>query len=152
MSAVGHAFWIGIQPLPVEVTNHTSWWVYLIPVAGPTIVAILALYGVVRSNRTTVEVSRKEREDARLRDYLQWRRAELRRLGGEAVNAAFEAIDEYTKLPYRDELFTKNDLGRVQEACRRLSANGEMLHALRAPITGDRCLGLRELLARLVAD
>jgi hypothetical protein len=147
VSAVGGVRWIGTTPLPVEITNHTDWWVQLLPVAGPTVVAIFALIGVILANKTTVKVSRQEREDARERDYLQWRREALRQLGAEIMEAAVEAIDEYSKLPgLFEQPVTPNAMEPIDRTCRRIAANGEKLSFLTAPLNAERCTRLRELM------
>lgn len=138
---------IGAIPLPVEIVNHTDPWVQLLPVAGPTVVAIFALIGVILANKTTVKVSRQEREDARERDYLQWRREALRQLGAEIMEAAVEAIDEYSELPGLFEQPVKPDaLKCIDRTCRRLAANGEKLRFLTAPVNADRCAELCDLI------
>jgi hypothetical protein len=129
-----------------QITNHTEWWVLWLPLAGSALVAVGAIIGVVLSNRTTLEVSRQEREGARQRDYLQWRRQELRRLGGEVVQAGVDAVDEYTMLPARDFPITKTRLGPIYGACRRIAANGETLRFLAAPVNAARCFELRDLI------
>lgn len=147
MSAVGHAFWIGTSPLPVEITSHTEWWVQWLPLTGSALVAMAAVVGVILSNKTILEISRQEREEARQRDFLQWRREELRRLGSEVVEAAVEAINEYDKLPtLLDEPITRASLDPIDRACRRLAANAETLRFLIAPVTATRCIELHDLI------
>lgn len=141
-------------PPPVEITNHTEWWVQWLPVAGSALLAIGALVGVVLSNRMTLKISRQEREGARQlsrldreaarqRDYLQWRRETLSRLGTEVVEAAVEAIDEYGKFVNISTTMIA-DSPHIDRACRRIAANGEALRLLSAPVCATGCVELRD--------
>jgi hypothetical protein len=138
---------VAAPPLPVEIANHTEWWVQWLPLVGSAFVAIATLIGVILSNRTTLKISRQEREDARHRDHLQWRREELRRLGTEVVRAASDAIDEYSKVANLiDQPITPVSMGPVDQASRVVAANAEILRFLGAYDAARCCIELRDLM------
>jgi hypothetical protein len=116
-----------------------------LPLAGSTLVAIAALVGVILSNRTTLKISRQEREEARERDYLQWRREELRRLGTEVVRAASDAVDEYSKIASLiDQPITNASVEPVDRASRLVAANAEILRFQGAYDAARCCIELRD--------
>lgn len=125
--------------LPVE-------WVPWLALVGATFIAIGALVGVILSNKTTLKTSRQEREDARRRDFLQWRRDVMLRLGTEVVDAASEAIDEYSKVAslFTDPI-TPTSLEPVDRASRRIAAT-ETLRLLGAYDAATRCIELRDMM------
>ena len=132
-------------PPPVEITNHTE-WVQWLPVAGSALLAIGALVGVVLSNRMTLKISRQEREDARRRDYLQWRREELRRLGTEVVRAARGVIDEYGKVASLvNQPIDETTVAPIEQAARPIAADAEILGFLGADDAARRCIELHEV-------
>jgi hypothetical protein len=150
VSAVGHAVWIDSAPLPVEITNHTEWWVQWLPLVASALVAIATLIGVVLSNRTTLRISRREREDVRQRDFVTWRRKELQRLGTEVVRAARGVIDEYGKAASLvDQPTDAMTLGPIELSARPIAADAEILRFLGAYDAAGRCIKLHSFVTGL---
>lgn len=74
-------------PLPVEIVNHTNWLSQWLPAFSSATVALIALGGVLWSNRRADKRSKQDREDARHRGILDWKRGQILRLGAEAIEA-----------------------------------------------------------------
>jgi hypothetical protein len=105
--------------IQVELLNNTAWWQLWLPVLTAFIVAAVAYAGVVKSNRTNGiaikaadQRSRDEMKESRDRDFRQWRRDNLMRLGTDAVGIAIKTVDHFNTATNEegdptDDLFQK---------------------------------------------
>jgi hypothetical protein len=66
-------------PLPVEITNHTDWWVQWLPLAGSLVVGLVAFIGVVSTNRGSDK-----------RELTKWRRETIMKLSADVLGGASE--------------------------------------------------------------
>jgi hypothetical protein len=123
VSAVGHAIWM--VSTPSTLPSDTEWWiVQWLPLA----VAVVALGGVVWSNRKTSQNAKAEREDVRERDYVTWRRGELQKLGTEVVKSARSVIDDYGKAASLvDSPLDQFSVAPIEQAARPIAADAEIL-------------------------
>jgi hypothetical protein len=124
VSALGHGIRVA-STATTTLPNDTEWWiVQWLPLA----VAVIALGGVVWSNRKTSQNAKAEREDARERDYVTWRRGELQKLGSEVVKSARGIIDDYGKVASLvDQPLDQHNIGPIEQAARPIAADAEIL-------------------------
>jgi hypothetical protein len=93
-------FWIPsplVNPLPVEITNQTDWWLPYVPplvgIIGSILVAVVALYSVRKSNRT----NERAIDAADDREREKWHRDNLLRICSEAVRVSREILHHYNE-------------------------------------------------------
>lgn len=131
-----------MTPLPVEITNHTDWWVQWLPPAITLLVAFIALGGVIWTSIAADKRSKHDREDAQQREYLRWQRDTILRLGTEAAEASEAAIRQYAKIGNSDQI-KRGDFEPVHQAYAQIHSVALSLGLIGAMDAGRACLRLR---------
>jgi hypothetical protein len=129
---------VGAAPFPVEIFNHSTWTLWL-PTASALLVALIALGGVLWSNRFALEISRQDRHDARTREFLAWQRDTLLRIGTEVIAASIEAFDAFGRLVYEDKPVSIENIGALDQANRLIKADTASQRLIGAHEAADRC-------------
>lgn len=96
-----------MEPLPVEIINHTDWWQPYVPplvgFLGSVLVALVALYSIRKSTKTSekaiTSADTREREKWQTdseREREKWHRDNLLRICSEALSVARDIQTNYT--------------------------------------------------------
>ncbi len=143
-----------MQPLPVELINHTSWLALWLPFVVAMLGSAVALFGVFWSNRTNRRAidaadqrAREDRQDARDLEFRKWQRDTLLKLADQVVEAGIEAHDEYAKLASAGTLLRNEDFNKgadiIDAQGRKIAANIARMRLIGAHETADRAADLR---------
>lgn len=134
MSAVGNGFWVGMSPLPVEITNRTDPWALWLPPAITLLVGIIALAGAVWSIRAGAR-----------QEHRKWEHETILRLGTEALDASITAMDVYSSVGRSRSLVTSADeFEPARRAVAKIQMSGVALRLLGANEAATWSVTLRE--------
>lgn len=142
MISVGHAYWTGTQPLPVEITNHTDWWTQWLPAGVAWLVAFIALGGVIWTTIASDKRSKQDREDAHQREFRAWQRETILRLATDAMEAFVTANVLLLRLAYLDTPITRKEFEPITQASLRITEVALTLQLLGVDEAADLCVAL----------
>lgn len=143
-----------LQPLSVELVDHTGWIQLWRPFITAMVGSGVALFGVFWSNRTNrraIEAADRraveDRQTERERDFRLWQRDTLLKLADEVVSAGLEAQSAYAKIVGIGSLQRPDDFSHFADAVdaegRKIGANIARLRLIGAHETAQRAVALR---------
>lgn len=136
------------QPLPVDVTMHTSWLVLWLPFIGTVLLFSASMITLWRANHEASRRSEAEIEAARERDKQGWRRDQLLRIGMEVIETSYSARAELGRIAlHLRRPVTRADFQPILDASHRIAGCADGIQLLGEKWASIRCRALADMLS-----